>query len=382
MSKRDGIRKRGNSWEVCIPLGYDEQAKRYRRSYVTVRGTRADAERRRRELLTAKENGTSVDPSRLTVSAYLTGWVQQCEARGLAPRTVEGYESIVKLYLTPRIGSVPLQKLAPAQIEKLYADLLATGLSDRTVLHAHRALHCALRRAVRLRLIPANPADAVDAPKPKRTEMHVLDVAGMNRLLRLLREGDDSLLHMAALVAVTTGLRRGELLALRWADVDLDAATVTVQRSLQKTKAAGLSFKEPKTARSRRTVTLPQRTVRELKAHRARQAQQRLLVGLGYNDLDLVFAQADGRPVDPDAISSAFSKFRDDNDFEVRFHDLRHTHATLMLNARQPLRLVADRLGHSTAVLTIDTYAHTLPGQDAEAAEQFDSFLDETADTA
>ena len=384
MSKRDGIRKRGDGWEIRISLGRDPQTGKYPRKSYTCGGTRADAERRRRELLTQLDTGTYVDPTTQTVKEYLKDWLQHCEQKGLSASTLEGYEGYCDRFLIPVLGALPLQKLAPAHIERMYAGALQHGgegsrgaVSERTVLHLHRILHAALKRAVRLRLLIGNPCEAVEAPRPRRKEMHALDESETNRLLGLLRADKDQLLQVAVLAAVTTGLRRGELLALRWSDVDLEGATLTVRRSLQTTKRAGLVFKEPKTPRSRRTLTLPARTVRELRAHKSRQAQERLLLGEAYNDAGLVFAEADGSPVHPDALSKRFQVFREAHGFKVRFHDLRHTHATLMLKAGEPVKVVADRLGHSTAILTLDTYAHVLPGMDAGAAERFDKMLDD-----
>jgi len=385
MSKRDGIRKRGNSWEVCVSLGWDEQEGRYRRRYATVKGTRADAERKKRELLQAIELGTSVDPTKQTIASYLDGWLEYCQYKGLALRTLEGYRGITERYIVPALGNVRLQKLSPMQIERLYSYLLTQGrqrgagggLSKRTVLHTHRMLHGALTRAVRLRLIPANPCDAVEPPKPRRKEMHALDEHETTRLLRLLESGEDFVLFLTVLIAVTTGMRRGEILALRWSDIDLEAGTATVRRSLQKTKRSGLIFKEPKTTRSHRTITLPARTIRKLQRHRTQQAQNRLQLGAAYDNQRLVLARGDGSPFNPDTLSLRFRTFRTAHGFSVRFHDLRHTHATLMLKAGESVKVVADRLGHSTAMLTLDTYAHVLPGMDADAAERFDQMLED-----
>lgn len=384
MAKRDGIRKRGDVWEVRVSLGWDDRLKRYRRMSVTVRGTKADAERKRRELLRQLDEGTYVDPTKQTVSSYLKDWLRHCEQRRLAASTIEGYTGICDRYLIPVLGSVPLQKLTPAHIEALYSELLKAGsgaskrpLSARSVLHVHRVLHSALRRAVRLKLLIGNPCEAVEPPRPRRKEMHALDEQETSRMLALLDAGSDPLMSVAVLVALTTGMRRGEILGLRWSDVDLEAATATVSRSLQTTKITGLAFKEPKTSRSRRTVTLPARTVRTLRAHKKRQAAERLLAGPGYRDQGLVFAEPDGGPYDPAKLSDRFRRFRAANKFTVRFHDLRHTHATLLLKAGVPVKVVSDRLGHSTAMLTLDTYAHVLPGMDASAAEGFDRMLEE-----
>lgn len=174
--------------------------------------------------------------------------------------------------------------------------------------------------------------------------------------------------------------RRGEILALCWSDIDLDARVLTVHSSLSSPiKGKGPQFTEPKTSKSRRTIALPDQTIAELKAHRSRQGAQRLLLGSAYRDDGLVFAEADGTPFNPNKISSRWLEFRRESKVNARFHDLRHTHATLLLKDGIPLKVVSDRLGHSTAVLTLDTYGHVLPGMDAAAAERFGDILREAS---
>ncbi len=386
MSKGDGIRKRGNNtWEVRVSLGWDERTSRYRRTQATVHGTRADAERKRRELLVALDKGVFVDPSRQSLAEYLEDWLKFCEQKRLSPSTVEGYSGSCHRYIIPALGSLPLQKVTPAHIERFYTDTLEKGsgrgpVSERTVLHAHRVLHAALRRAVRLRLLAANPCEAVEPPRPKKSEMKALSEAEVVSMMSLLEAEGDELLYGVVVTAVMTGLRRGEILGLKWTDIDLAGGTLTVRRSLLKiSKEKEPILKEPKTARSRRTISLPRRAVDELRTHKTKQARERLMCGAGYRDEDLVFAGPDGSPFDPTKVSQRFLAFRREHGIEARFHDLRHTHATLMLKAGEPVKVVADRLGHATAMLTLDTYAHVLPGMDAGAADRFGQMLEAAA---
>lgn len=386
MSRRDGIRKRGeNTWEVRVSLGWDEQTKQYRRASTTVRGSRADAERRSRELAMQRDHGVFVDPSRLTVQEYLTDWVNAREAQGLKPSTIQGYRGVCQRYVYPSIGSLPLQKLTPIHMDRLYSHLRKVGsgrgpVSERTLLSVHRILNAAFVRAVKMRQLTNNPCAAVETPRPQKKEMSALAEQEVVQMLTMLKSSGDPLLYSVVVVAVTTGMRRGEILALRWSDIDLDARVLTVRRSLTgPIKGKGPQFTEPKTAKSRRTIALPEQTIAELRAHRSRQGAQRLLLGVAYQDTGLVFAEADGMPLNPNKVSSRWLEFRRENDVRVRFHDLRHTHATLMLKDGVPLKVVSDRLGHSTAVLTLDTYSHVLPGMDAAAAERFGKILREAS---
>lgn len=383
---RGSLRRRSpEGWELTLSVGWDPRKKKYIKKSYTIRArTKAEAQAEQARILSELASGSFIDPTTITVHAYLQDWLAQCKTKGLSARTVEGYEGIVERYLFPALGKIALQKLSPAQVERFYTELLThgrrrgegNGLSEQTVLHVHRVLRSALKRAVRLRLLPANPCDAVEPPRPRREEMHALDGRETNRLLDLLSGSDDDILYLSSSLAVSTGMRRGEILGIKWPDIDTKTKTLTVRRSLQKTRD-GLAFKQPKTARSLRTITLTDRALRDLQAHRAKQAEQRLLLGPAYHDDGLVFARPDGRPVDPDAVSQAFAKFRTAHGFKVRFHDLRHTHATLLLKNGEPVKVVSDRLGHSTSVLTLDTYAHVLPGMDAAAAERFERMLDE-----
>jgi integrase len=384
MSKRgDGIRTRADgTQEIRISMGLDPATGKYRRTSYYVHGTRTEAAKVRRELLRHMDEGRLVAPTSQTLAAYLEDWMRSCASKGLSPSTLTGYESIVRLYLAPALGRVPLQKLTPPMIEKVYADLQEddargpsrSAVSAQTALHAHRVLHAALKRAVRLQMLPRNPCESVEAPRPKRAQTSALDEAGVARMLQSLRASSDQTLYVAVMLAVYTGMRRGELLALRWSDVDLDAGTLTVARSVVIAQDRSLTFKAPKSGRIR-VLTLPGRAVADLKEHRVRQSAGRLAMGPGYHDESLILANADGSPVHPEALSGKWQKARRKHAIPVRFHDLRHTHATLLLKGGESLRVVADRLGHSSPTLTLSTYAHVLPGQDAAAAERLDVML-------
>lgn len=240
------------------------------------------------------------------------------------------------------------------------------------MVHHHRLLRQALQQAIRWQLLARNPADAVQPPRPRRKEIRALTE---DETAKLLTESKARWLYMPILIAATTGLRRGEVLAVRWADIDLEAKTLAVRRSLEQT-AEGLSFKEPKTSRSRRVVALLDLTVDALRKHRTSQARERLAAGSAYLDLDLACCAGDGRPWLPSSLTHAFTTLASRIGLDgLRFHDLRHTHATQLLRQGVHPKIVSERLGHSTVGITLDVYSHVLPDMQQEAAKLVDGAL-------
>jgi integrase len=279
----------------------------------------------------------------------------------------------------PALGHHVLPKLRPLHIQEFYANALAKGrkngnggLSPQTVLHFHRILHKALTQAVRWQLLARNPATAVEPPRPQREQMRALDEKETATLIKSLAGNQ---LYLPTVLAVAGGLRRGEILALRWQDVDLGNGRAVICRSLEQTKD-GLRFKSPKTERGRRTVVLPGFAQEALRSHKVQQAAKRLATGPAYSDHDLICARPDGTPWPPDALSTAFAAFVRASDLvHFRFHDLRHTHATQLLRHGVHPKIVSERLGHSNIAITLDTYSHVLPGMQEDAIAAFDASL-------
>jgi integrase len=374
------IRKRGEkSWAIVLDIGRDENGKR-RQKWHSVRGIKKEAEAEMSRLLNEMNTGAYVEPARMSVRDYLDKWLADYAKHNVAGKTYERYDEIVRNYLAPELGSTMLPKLKPLHIQSFYSKLLASGrrdgkggLSAQTVLHCHRVLNAALKQAVRWQLLARNPAEAVQPPRPERTEMRALDEAETATLLRLL---SGTRLYPPVLLAATTGLRRGEILALRWEDLDFEKRTLRVAQSLEQTKD-GLRFKAPKTHRSRRLLALPAIAADALKAHKVAQAKERLALGRLYQDHGLVCPRQDGTPWPPDMLSTAFAAFvaRSDALPHVRFHDLRHTHATQLLRAGVHPKVVSERLGHSAIGITLDTYSHVLPGMQEDAVSLVDAAL-------
>jgi integrase len=327
------------------------------------------------EALADYQNRTWVEPSRLTVALYLEdGWLPVIQ-HAVKPTTFRGYADIVHNRIVPHLGDIRLGELNEGDIARMYSMLRtrgrrngAGGLSDASLQHTHVVLRKALKDAVKgahgPKLLMRNPADDVQRPRRQRTEMRVWSADELRRFLDATR-GDR--LHACWVVAATTGLRRGELLGLKWDDVDLDNQVLSVKRSRV---AAGYAVSEgtPKSGRGRR-VDLDPETVAVLRRHRARQLQERMAWGEAWQDTGLVFTREDGDGLHPHTVSQAFDRRVRNSDLPViRFHDLRHTHATLMLGADVHPKVVQERLGHASIQITLDTYSHVMPGMQADAA--------------
>jgi integrase len=379
------LRQRGSgSWELKYDAGVDTVTRKRITKFATVRGSKRDAQRELRRLVEAVETGMHADPGKLTVGEWLERWLAEA-AQSVAGRTHARYKDITEHHLIPALGQLPLARLAPIHIQDALTAALASGrrvqrkgskrpagLSAQTVLHHHRVLYTALERARALRLIARNPAEDVKPPKPEKPEIEVLDRDDIAKLLNTAR---DARLYPIVALALGTGLRRGEILGLRWSDLDLERRTLTVAQSLEQV-GKELAFKPPKTRRSRRTIALSPSVVEMLKAHKAEQAAARLALGMGRDPAALVFTRIDGDPLQPDSVSKMFAKLVAKAGVRrVTFHALRHTHATELLRAGVHPKIASERLGHATVAITLDTYSHVLPGLQEEAAERIEMAL-------
>lgn len=368
------ITRRGaHSWRLKFEAGERDPVSSERKTrYVTVRGTKKDAQRELTRLLAAVDNGTAVDPSALTIAEYVRGWLDG--DTDLAPKTLERYRQLAEQQIIPHLGAMILQKLRPAQVHEWHNTLLKCGgtkggpLSARTVGHCHRLLHRGLERAVSLEIIARNVAHGIHPPKVRANEVEILRQDQITAVLIRL-EGKE--MFPIVSLALWTGMRRGELCGLAWGAVDLERKVIRVERSLEQTKT-GLRFKPPKTRSGRRTISLAASTIEMLRVHRARQLEQRLLLGLGRlgND-DLVFARAEGLPYPPNTLSRDWWRLG----VGVEFHALRHTHASALIAAGLDIVTVSKRLGHSSPTVTLGVYAHLFNRTDAAAAQAIEAAM-------
>ncbi|HYG57388.1 MAG TPA: site-specific integrase [Symbiobacteriaceae bacterium] len=342
--------------------------------------TKKEAEKELVKLLNAVNTNTYTEPSKVTLAEYLDKWIESKKAKGsLSRRSLERYQDVLRLYVKPYIGQVPLTKLQPLQIEECYQKAMRERMdkepgtrSATTIRGAHVILGAALRQAVIWRMLVWNPMDGVEAPKVKKPKMTVLDEEQTMKLLAAMRGTD---LYMPCLLAVAAGMRRNEILALRWADINFKTGTLHVRQALEESgETKQVTFKEPKTDHGRRPVTLPGFALDELKAWKREQAERRLEKGSEWRDLDLVCDRGDGLYHRPMHFSMKFMRFVQKLDLpRVKLHALRHGHATHLLKAGVPAKVISERLGHGRIGTTLDMYVDVLEGMQQDAALKLDA---------
>ncbi len=382
MRRTGHIRQRSaGSWELRYSLGTDPATGRRRIITTTLSGDRKAAERELRRLLRAVDTGEHVDPTRLTVGAWLGDWLETIRQE-VSPKTHERYTEIVANFLIPAFGNLPLTKLAPIHIQKAYnewatggrRDGKGGGLAPRTRCHIHRILRSALARAVEQQVLARNPADAFKKRLPK-IERRTMTTLTAEQSALLLEAINHSRVYWPVLLALATGMRRGEILALRWKNVDLERGTVRVVESLEQTKL-GIRFKAPKNDRHR-AIALPAYAVEELRRLKRQQAEELLALGIRQSGETLVCARADGGPHQPLSLTYEFARFmgRLKELPRVRFHDLRHSHATQLLADGVHPKIASERLGHASVGITLDLYSHVTDTMQGDAALRLDTAM-------
>jgi integrase len=371
------IRERSHGhWAIVIDVRDPETGERKRRWH-SFTGTKREAQVECARLLTEQKAGTAVDPSRTTVAAFLERWLEHMQSQ-VSPRSHERYAELCRKNLAPLLGNLKLTKLQPAHISTAYAKALTSGrrdgsggLSARTVTHMHRVLRQALQQAVQWQMLSRNPADACKPPKIERKPMRTYDLAQTAELLAAMR---GTRFFIPVVLGALCGLRRGEIAALRWGQVDLDKGQLAVVQSAEQTRS-GVRYKEPKSGRTR-TIALSATVVEELRAHRIRQAQELLRLGLRSTDASFVCAREDGQPLQPLTLTHDWGRKLSKTALpRIRFHDLRHAHATHLLSSGVRPKVASERLGHSKVGITLDLYSHVLPGMQEDAVARVDDAL-------
>jgi integrase len=337
--------------------------------------TRAEAAEELNKALTDQAGGIVVDDKNMTLGEYLDRWLRDCVRGSVRQSTFDRDSYLARTHIKPSLGRLKLKKLTPLDVQSLYRDRLDASLSPSTVNKIHTVLHKALSQAVRWNLILRNVTEAVKPPRPAPEEMRPLSSEETRRLLSAAR-GDR--LEALYVLAVTTGMRRGELLGLKWLDVDLENATVSVRRTLTRTdNGKRIALGDPKTKRSRRTIRLAPQAVEALRVHLERQLQEIEALGDRYGDQGLVFATEAGTLINPSNLRqrSLAPLLKHAGLPHIRFHDLRHTCATLLLSKNVHPKFVQELLGHATIAITLDTYSHVLPGMGDQTARAMQDAL-------
>ena len=356
-------------WLVRVYLGRDHQTRRRKYHNRTIRGGLRAAQRYLNSRLRERDQGREIEGAQITCNEYFDRWLQIAAQPKLRRKTYRDYEALLRRYIRPRLGERMLPGLTPLDIQGAYQGMRDRGLSARTIRYTHAVLHSALELALKWRLLLLNPAAGVQLPKQTRSEMRVMTPEEVRRFLRqalMTRHG------VVFALAVTTGMRPSEYLALRWADINWGCGTVTVARTLEKGRE-GWQFAETKRARSRRVIKLQSWVVRLLRDLHDLQLVRSILSPAAAGQ---VFKTICGQPINSDYLARQFKRIlRQAGLPAMRLYDLRHTAATLALSAGVPAKVVSEQLGHATSAFTLDVYSHVLPHMQEEAATRVESLL-------
>ncbi|MGB9886774.1 MAG: tyrosine-type recombinase/integrase [Moorellales bacterium] len=382
--KRNGKVVQGY-WRIFIELGKDAEGKR-QRLIKYFRGKKEEAEAYKEQLLAELRQQTYVRPSRVTVGEWLETWLNEYKKPPKTrPTTWQNYEYLIRVHIKPAIGHLQLQDLQPHHLQRLYNRLHsagradgAGGLSARTVQMVHTVMHGALRQAAKNGLVARNVAEATSLPKRQKKEPRILTPEEQARFFEVIQQDR---LGAAFLLDLGTGMRRGELLGLKWEDVNLKEGVIRVRRELVEAKdpetgKRALIFQEPKSEKGRRSIPLPEWAVAALKAHRKRQLEEKLALGEAYQDHGLVFCTEKGTPIRPRNLNRTFTRLKKRAGVDgVTPHGLRHTYATRLLELGEHPKVVQELLGHSQISLTLDTYSHVLPELKRQAAAKLNDLF-------
>ena len=372
------VKKRGSTWSFVIDVGRDPVTGKRKQKWFSGYRTKREAEKAMAEKLATVIKGTYIEPKRMSFSELLNEWLEHHVKHNTSPRTYETYRYLASVHIAPRIGNIQIVELAPYHLQRMYSNLLDSEqkngkkLSSTTVHHIHRICYSALKWGVQMRMLQENVAESVKTPKRNKQEMKTWTKDEVATFLNVAKEDR---LYPLFYVAIGTGLRRGELLGLKWEDVDFENGVLSIRRTVQRTTEGLIVKEQTKTDSSRRTVNISPATVEVLRTHKKRQTQELLRIG---RRTSFVFANSVGNVLEPRKVNEVFERLTKKAGLpRIRFHDLRHTHATLLLQQGIHPKIVSERLGHSNVSMTLDLYSHVIPSMQREAAETFDRIVDQ-----
>lgn len=388
--KRNYTTKSGKqtvNWYVVVDLGRSLEGKRKQKWHGGFK-TRKQAEVARAKIVGDLHGGSYSEPTRTTFQDWIIEQWLPNVATQVKPSTFDSYQRNLRLHVIPALGPRKLQDIGPAQLNDLYAQLLKAGkrngpggLGAKTVRYIHAIIHKSFSDAVDIGLLATNPVERSKPPRPRvagQTELRFWEPAQLRAFLRI---SASHRLSTAWHLAAMTGMRRGEVLGLRWGDIDFERSRLHIRQALVSV-AYELIFSTPKNHKAR-VIDLDATTVVKLRAHKALQLSERAVWGADYQDQDLVFPKENGEPIHPQTYSQAFERLVAASDLpRIRLHDLRHTHATIALRAGVPPKVISERLGHEDPAFTLKQYAHVMPGMQADAARQIAELVAGTSSRA
>ncbi|GEL78677.1 site-specific integrase [Tenuibacillus multivorans] len=364
-----GKDEKTSTWYFVIELGKGIDGKRKqkrKRGYKT----KKEAQKALTEMLHQLNTGTYIEPKNIPLNEYLNEWLKNKQLT-LRDSTFKKYSWLMNKHIIPHIGEIQLPNLTPSHVQQLYHKLsYEKGLSNENVRAAHKVLSQALRQAVKFEYIPKNVTEFIELPKVQKKEVEVWDLDEVKQFLEVTK---DNRYHIDYLIALNTGMRQGEILGLRWKDIDFGRSILNVRQTLDH---YGKLHNSTKTASSARQIALPPQLIKELNKHKTVQTEEKLKAGNIYENHDLVVCTSVGTPLHPRNLLRNFkSQVKKAGLKKIRFHDLRHTHASLLLKQGAHPKVVSERLGHADTRITLDTYSHLLPNMQEETAEQFGAML-------
>ena len=379
MNLRGNIRQRSkNSWTITIELPKDEITHKRRQKYYTIKGNKKDAEKFLTEKLRELDTGMLIETKKMKYGEYLDFWKEKTFGN-LEITTKEGYIQKIDKHIKPYLANIYLENLKPLHLQNFYDEKLKSGridgkggLSARTVLALHRIIYSSLEQAVKWQLIMRNVANAVEPPKAKKYKAKYLTDKQTEDLIEGTKNTD---IYIPILLAIYTGARRGEILGLNWNNVDLEKRIIKIENNLCATKN-GLIIKQPKTNSGNRTIAISDSLVKILKRHKIKQIKNKMKLGEYYKDNNMVCCYEDGRLFNPKRFSAKFHELLEDNNLPlIRFHDLRHSHASLLVKIGIEPKVISERLGHSNIGITMDLYSHLYEDADREVADMFENLI-------
>ncbi len=373
---RGYIRKHGAGWQYTVDLEPDPVTNKRRRKSKGGYKTKKECENAMNELIIKMEKGEYVEYKDITLREYLSMWLES-KKDNLKLTTYSFYKNIIEDRINPILGSIMLSKLKPLHIQEFLNHYAGNkDITSTTVKHYFTTLNTALNQAVKWQLIPNNPCSAVKSPRREKTEMKVLTPEDVNKLLNSVKNGKYGTMFMPILLAVACGLRRGEIVALKWEDIDLENETIRIDESSAMRVDGKNIITDTKTEKSQRTISLPPFIIPILKDHKKQQAENKLKLGPEYKNNSFVCCWPNGAELTPNYITHTFKKVLKEAGLpDMRFHDLRHTNATLMLLQGINVKVISERLGHSSIDVTLDIYSHIIPQMQKEAAQKLDEIF-------